>query len=92
MRRVLTNWRAGCGKPARPVRREGWRATAIPTPITFRAFSPVRAQIDIGQAFNRRPLSVAPKQSGRVIPSETAESRSGGSRTNNEDLAVCKSN
>jgi hypothetical protein len=28
-----TNWRAGCGKSACPVRREGWRENAIPTPI-----------------------------------------------------------
>jgi hypothetical protein len=30
---VITNWKAGCGKSARPVWREGWRANAIPTPI-----------------------------------------------------------
>jgi hypothetical protein len=28
-----TDWRAGCGKSASPVRREGWRIRAIPTPI-----------------------------------------------------------
>ena len=28
-----TNWRAGCGKSASPVRREGWGASPIPTPI-----------------------------------------------------------
>src|SRR5215207_8429669 len=30
---VLTNRKAGCGKSARPVWREGWRENAIPTPI-----------------------------------------------------------
>src|SRR6266581_2483243 len=28
-----TNWKAGCGRPASPVWREGWRERAIPTPI-----------------------------------------------------------
>jgi len=32
-RRSTINQRAGCGKSARPVRREGWRSYAIPTPI-----------------------------------------------------------
>jgi hypothetical protein len=34
LREESTNWKAGCGKSARPVWREGWRAIAIPTPIT----------------------------------------------------------
>jgi len=33
MRRALTNCRAGCGKSARPVRREGGVQTSIPTPM-----------------------------------------------------------
>ena len=32
-RRDPIDRRAGCGKSARPVRREGWRQRAIPTPI-----------------------------------------------------------
>src|SRR5207245_4335525 len=28
-----TDWRAGCGKPARPVRREGKRFTALSLPL-----------------------------------------------------------
>ena len=32
-RRDPIDRRAGCGKTARPVRREGWRTRAIPTPI-----------------------------------------------------------
>src|SRR5580658_8577364 len=32
MRRALTNWRAGCGKSARPVRREGWSSNLHPYP------------------------------------------------------------
>ena len=31
--RETDNRRAGCGKSASPVRREGWRTRAIPTPI-----------------------------------------------------------
>ena len=34
-RRDPIDRRAGCGKSARPVRREGWRQRAIPTPIPF---------------------------------------------------------
>ena len=30
LERVPTNWKAGCGKSARPVWREGERATALP--------------------------------------------------------------
>src|SRR6266508_1990357 len=32
--RELTDWRAGCGKSARPVRREGWRTTRHPYPYS----------------------------------------------------------
>ena len=32
-----TNRKAGCGRSARPVWREGERTTALPTPISFRA-------------------------------------------------------
>jgi len=35
-RAQATNRRAGCGKTARPVRREGWRERAIPTPIALK--------------------------------------------------------
>ena len=31
--RGLADWRAGCGRSARPVRREGWGESPIPTPI-----------------------------------------------------------
>jgi hypothetical protein len=34
--RALTDWRAGCGRSARPVRREGERTPALPTPILVR--------------------------------------------------------
>ena len=33
LNRAPTDWKAGCGKSARPVWREGWRESAIPTPI-----------------------------------------------------------
>jgi hypothetical protein len=35
MRRALTNWRAGCGKTACPVRREGWSSNLHPYPYNF---------------------------------------------------------
>src|ERR1035438_1252813 len=36
-----TNWRAGCGRSARPVRREG-ESQALPTPIKLDSWSPGR--------------------------------------------------
>ena len=33
LERVITDRKAGCGKTACPVWREGWRDSAIPTPI-----------------------------------------------------------
>jgi len=38
MRRALTNWRAGCGKTACPVRREGWSSNLHPYPYGLLAF------------------------------------------------------
>jgi len=33
LEREPTDWKAGCGRSARPVWREGWSQNSIPTPI-----------------------------------------------------------
>ena len=56
--RDITNWRAGCGKSARPVRREGWRKRAIPTPILD-----CPSGTDTAAALSK-PIGIGPQTSG----------------------------
>ncbi len=47
LERAPTDRRAGCGKPACPVRREGEREHALPTPIDAGHFATRRVEIGV---------------------------------------------
>jgi hypothetical protein len=56
-----TNRRAGCGRPARPVRREGCRGNAASLPLSSMAFNAFRQQPVNIQRFRFPPPVASPR-------------------------------
>ena len=65
LEREPTDWKAGCGRSARPVWREGERTPALPTPITpDRRITRGRAPAIFAKF--RRDIGLAPWQINRL--------------------------